>query len=409
VIESVAEFQEIGHSGGRVTFRVVTDPEKGRQYQISWSHSRPVPSAVFGVYALPQGVVVDTIQMGGIGAPWNQPPIPGCYAVFISSDSRGKFGHQCPRCQGYWRSAGGGQVCPYCGLRATKHDFLTNAQRRYAYLYCRKLQDALAQEEDGDHIIDMDAVADAAGKDTEKPPFYYAEESQQKQYNCSECGEFNDILGRFAYCSVCGTRNDLNELENDIIPPIRTALNNGGVPSDSLKAICSAFDTFVAQYTEQLIKNRPMRSARRERIRKMRFHDLAMTRKELIGGFDIDICDGLTEGDIADATRMFQRRHVYEHNGGEVDEKYLRDSGDTSVRLKQTIRETQGAVHEFANLVLRVARNLHRCFHDIFEPIKEPIERHETHKKHLESMKRPTKEKGGAAQVHAAKPQLYSQ
>jgi hypothetical protein len=175
-----------------------------------------------------------------------------------------------------------------------------------------------------------------------------------------------------------------------------------------LKNICSAFDTFVAKYTEQLISNRPMRSARRERIRKTRFHDLSTTRKDLIGGFDIDICDGLAEGDIAAATRMFQRRHVYEHNGGEVDERYLADSGDTSVRLKQTIRETQGAVHEFVNLVLRMARNLHRGFHDIFEPIKEPIERHEAHKKNLESMKRQAEEKRDIPKVHTTKPRLQA-
>jgi hypothetical protein len=62
----------------------------------------------------------------------------------------------------------------------------------------------------------------------------------------------------------------------------------------------------------------------------MRFHDLVAARRELLGGFDIDICDGLMEKQIATATRMFQRRHVYEHNGGEVDENYLRDSGDTN-------------------------------------------------------------------------------
>ena len=109
-------------------------------------------------------------------------------------------------------------------------------------------------KEDGDYVIDMDAVADAAGKDVEKPPFYYAEESQQKQFNCPACGEFNDILGRFADRTVCSTRNDLHELENNIIPAIRTDLTGGGVPSNSLKEIGSAFDTFIGQYTDQLIK-----------------------------------------------------------------------------------------------------------------------------------------------------------
>jgi hypothetical protein len=92
------------------------------------------------------------------------------------------------------------------------------------------------------------------------------------------------------------TRNNLGEFEDVILPAIREDLNRGGIPSSCLKDIGSAFDTFVGQYVGQLIQNRPMRSARRERLRKMRFHDLAATRKELIGGFDIDVCEGMTRG-----------------------------------------------------------------------------------------------------------------
>ena len=258
----------------------------------------PVPMTIYSVYALPQGIPIADLPIGGIGSPTPPPPVPGCIQVFIASDSEGKFGFQCQRCGQYWR-ADWVSLCPYCGRRDERHNFLTSAQRIYVQLCCEKLAIALDSGEDGSHVIDMDAVADAAGKDVEKPPFYYAEQSQQKQFNCSACSEFNDVLGRFVYCTVCGTRNDLSELENNIIPAIRADLNGGGVPSNSLKDVGSAFDTFVGQYTDQLIKNRPMRSARRERIRKMRFHDLALTRKELIGGFDIDICDGLTDGDIA--------------------------------------------------------------------------------------------------------------
>ncbi|WP_130581868.1 hypothetical protein [Bradyrhizobium sp. Leo170] len=113
-----------------------------------------------------------------------------------------------------------------------------------------------------------------------------------------------------------------------------------------------------------------------------------------------------TEAEIATATRSFQRRHVYEHNGGEVDEKYLRDSGDTSVRLKQSIRETQAGVHEFANLVLPMARNLHRGFHDIYEPAKAAIDRYETEKKRLAALQRQNKGGSRAPQVNTAKPRL---
>jgi hypothetical protein len=396
-MNEAGEFREISHCGGQVFFNVRTDANGQRGYQIVFQSSRPVPMALYSIYALPQGIPIADLPMGGVGSPMPPPPVPGCIPVYIASDSEGKFGLQCQRCGQYWR-AGWVSLCPYCGLRDERHNFLSSAQRVYVQLYCEKLAVALRSGEDGSHVIDMDAVADAAGKDVEKPPFYYAEQSQQKQFNCPACGEFNDILGRFAYCTVCGTRNDLDELEKKIIPTIRADLNGGGVPSNSLKDIGSAFDTFVGQYTNQLIKNRPMRSVRRERIRKMRFHDLALTRQELIGGFDIDICDGLTDGEIATAARMFQRRHVYEHNGGEVDEKYLRDSGDTTVRLKQTIRETQGAVHEFGNLVLRMARKLHRGFHDIYVPIKGPIDRYEAERKRLAAIQQRIKEQGPTAE-----------
>ena len=49
--------------------------------------------------------------------------------------------------------------------------FLTEAQKGYVIQYCQRLSEAIHAEEDGDHIIDMDAVAAAAGKDIEKPPF----------------------------------------------------------------------------------------------------------------------------------------------------------------------------------------------------------------------------------------------
>ena len=406
-MNEASEFQEIAHCGGQVIFNISRDGNGRRRFQVTWQSSRPVPAAVYSIYALPQGVPVADLPMGGIGAPWPEPPVPGCVPVFIASDSEGKFGFQCQRCGQYWRARGGATICPYCGIRGDRHEFLSAAQRVYVQLYCEKLAEALSSDKDGAHVIDMDAVADAAGKDVKKPPFYYAEQSQQKQFNCSACGEFNDILGRFGYCSVCGTRNDLSELETSIIPAIRADLNQGGVPSGCLKDIGSAFDTFVGQYTAQLIQNRPMRSARRERIGKMRFHDLAATRKELTGGFDIDICEGLTDGEIATATRSFQRRHVYEHNGGEVDEKYMRDSGDASVRLKQTIRETQPGVHEFANLTLRMARNLHRGFHDIYEPIKGPIDHYEAEKKRLATFQQQKKERPDMPPVRTAKPQLH--
>jgi hypothetical protein len=98
---------------------------------------------------------------------------------------------------------------------------------------------------------------------------------------------------------------------------------------------------------------------------------------DLKGVFDIDIVNGLSAADVEFAKLMFHRRHVYEHKGGEADEKYIAESGDASVRLKQALRETQESAHRTASLVSRMATNLQRGFHELLPPVEAPIRRYE--------------------------------
>lgn len=372
------EFKEIAHSGGQLVIRIGKDGQGRHGYQLTWQHQRPVAAAIFAVYAVPQGFAVGRMDLGGIGSIPNPPPIPGCFQVFIGSDSEGKFGHECPSCQGYWRDEAGTGSCPYCGLREGVHTFLTNAQRAYVAQYCAKMCEVLEADVDGEYVIDMDAVADAAGKGGVKPPFYYAEESQQNKYNCKACGSFNDILGKFGYCSRCGTRNDLQELSEKTIPALRDRINSGtGFFETYIKEAVAAFDTFVGQHVTQLVRNVPLTPGRKNRLVERRFHNLESVAAELKEIFDIDILDGIDADGVSFAKLMFHRRHLYEHKGGEADEKYIADSGDTSVRPKQALHETQESAHRIVGLVSKMASNLHSGFHNILPPDEGPIRQHQ--------------------------------
>ncbi len=374
-MDKASELQEIGHSGGKVTFTVQLID--GRlSYQVGWSHSRPNAAALFAVYALPQGATVDDLELGGIGSRWNPPPVPGCFPVFISSDSTGMFGHQCPECNGYWRLKHLCAVCPYCAFQSEKHShFLTQAQQRYVAEYCATLRQALESGEPGEYVIDMDAVADAAGKDSPKPNFYYAEEKQQSLFTCRACDGVTDVLGTYAYCSLCATRNDLQELEVRI-QAIRERANSGGPYETCVRDAVAAFDSFATQYAKQLLSRVPLTRTRRAKLDRAHFHNLEPAAEIFDDMFGIDILDGVSADDRAFGTRMFHRRHVYEHKGAEADEKYIADSGD-NVRLKQALRETQESAHRTASFVLKLAGNLHRGFHELFPPREEPIKRHQ--------------------------------
>lgn len=371
----IGEFQEIAHSGGKLVVRVRTNEHGGKSYQLHWSNSRPNASTLIQLFALPQGIPLEPINAVGLGAAIPNPSVPGAYMVMVASDSTGKFGHHCPACREYWRSEPWPRICPYCRIEAPPIDFLSDAQRAYVHQFCHALMNALDADDDRDIEIDMDKVADAVGSSTPKPAFYVSEQSQQHQFRCAACGTFNDILGTYGYCSSCGTRNDLAVFEKETLPEIRESLKAGGRPENTLRDSVAAFDSFVGQYAKQLADLIPLTPGRQDRLRK-RFHDFRGTVAMFREIFDIDLAKGLKPADIEFLALRFHRRHVFEHKGGEADEHYLTSSGDTSVKLKQTIRESQEAAHELLVLLVRVAGNLHNGFHVLIPVRSEPIEWH---------------------------------
>ena len=270
-------------------------------------------------------------------------------------------------------------TCPYCALRTGTHHFLTIAQLKYVHSCCQRFEEIIQSGSVGESIIDMDAVADAVASE-KKPDFYYAEQRQQKNFTCSACNGNNDILGRYGYCSICGSHNGLQELKAEI------AASKKRIDEESyegaLSDMVSAFDSFARQLAKQLAARVPMRTKRRMALERVLFHNLKPRADELIAWFDINLFEGLKSDDVAFITRMFIRRHVYEHNGGEVDERYIRDSGDTSVRPKQRIRETNESTSRAANLIETIGHNFKAGFDEIFPSVGTPI-RHEEHRKQM--------------------------
>ena len=79
---------------------------------------------------------------------------------------------------------------------------------------------------------------------------------------------------------------------------------------------------------------------------------------------------------------MFYRRHVHEHNAGIVDEEYLRNSGDTSVRLGQALAETATGVQHLSQHVVQMIANIVTALHEIFPPAEEPIKFNQQRRAH---------------------------
>ena len=356
------EFKEIAHCGGRITISVYTTSNGKKDYGLKFTSSRPNQANIATIYALPQGIPVEVCGFRGMTLP--EPPLHGCLLIFLCSDQQGYFGHECPNCNQYWRSDGpsavSNTICPYCANTGKSHIFLTKNQRNYIRQFCYLINESMSKTKG--FLIDMDKVADFSEKESEKPPFYYAEESQQKRFTCS-CNTFNDILGRFAYCCRCGEYNGVVELKSDI-ELIKSKYKSGNY-EDCLRNAVSSFDSILKHYLNQLVKRTPM-TDRRKKCWNRTFHNLKSIHKSLKEHFDIDIFSNFGEEDINFMKKMFHKRHVYEHKGGVVDQKYINDSEDKSVRLGQSIHETNDSISKALELILKMGENFHKGFHSIF-------------------------------------------
>lgn len=377
------DFKEIAHCGANTTINIATDSEGRKGAAFGIVGRSPGPMTVVGVYILlPHGIPVSDFKLGGIGQPFDPPPPEGCVPAILGSDSLGCWGHQCPQCNGYFRNRNHAaiypQTCPYCGLRAAAFQFLTPAQRRFLAHLAERLEEELsAPDERGAERqveIDMESLVRQAA-DEPKPDFYYISQTQQTRYTCDRCGEFNDIRGLYGYCAACGSRNNL-QLLSARLEEIRQSLNDGQVRAEAaVGQSVSAFDAACRDFAKQLTHRIPMKPARKEALSRLVFHDIeSETFKRLKDLFDLNPPKGISDKDIRFIRLMMERRHVFEHNAGVIDLRYVERSGDEEAVEGNLLRENRENVHRLIGLLARMASNIDKDFHEIFIPTEWPIE-----------------------------------
>jgi hypothetical protein len=376
------DFEEVAHCGANTTINIACDAEGRKSAAFGIIGRGPGPMTAVGVYILlPHGIPVSDFKMGGIGQPFDPPPPEGCVPAILGSDSLGCWGHQCPQCGGYFRNGNHAaiypQSCPYCGLKTAAFQFLTPAQRRFlAHLAERLEEEIAASDEKGTERqveIDMEGLVKQAA-DEPKPDFYYASQTQQTRYKCEKCREFNDIRGLFGYCAACGWRNNIQMLARRL-EEIRQSLNDGrSQPGSALGESVSAFDAACRDFANQLVRRIPMKPAREKALSRLIFHDIeSETFKRLKDYFDLDPLRGIADKDARFIRLMMERRHVFEHNAGVIDRRYVEQSGDEGAVEGNLLRENRENAHRLIGLLARMASNVETDFHEIFTPTEWPI------------------------------------
>jgi hypothetical protein len=171
------------------------------------------------------------------------------------------------------------------------------------------------------------------------------------------------LLGRYAYCSTCGTRNDPVDFEEETI-----------AAEDCGRDAVSAFDWFIAQVVKELTNLMPLSKCRKRETLERSFQNLGDVLTIFSEWFDIDPCAGIKQDELERVVRMFFRHHVYEHNGGGSTRSTSISAEIKQYALKQHIHETREGAHDLLGSLVKMARNVHRRFHELIPSLAKPIE-----------------------------------
>jgi hypothetical protein len=78
--------------------------------------------------------------------------------------------------------------------------------------------------------------------------------------------------------------------------------------------------------------------------------------RQWLADFDHDPLDGLDAATVRTLRLAFSRRHVLEHNGGVIDERYKRETGEGSIGRR--VRITPAFVDQALAAVIALAGRL---------------------------------------------------
>lgn len=351
------EFQEIAHTGGKIEF-LYSEEHSGVAIKIS--HCNPWATTMVQLCISYDGEILDFVSIGGIGAviPYPQPSM----LVFLLSDREGLFGQRCPKCKSYFRSNSitGDTTCPYCGNIEKGIEYLTENQLKFLKYFCESY--IQAHNEKRDIIIDLDNLLKDFPDNT--PEWIYPEERQQTKKIC-KCHCVYDILGDFGVCPVCAKPNfteiitsKFDEFENQFndVDKNISERTDRKVEWEKLTRCVSDFEALANNIRIHLV-NLPVTPKRRSDMNRLSFQRILNAASAIKDWFDIDIFDGISDDEQQFLNKMFNRRHVFTHNGGRIDQEYINNTKDTSVRLNQTITFRSREIKRLIPLVRKCSEN----------------------------------------------------
>ena len=289
--------------------------------------------------------------------------------ITIRSDSKGFYDRQCPNeeCEYIfkiniddWKEKVLDEIvyCPMCGYTASSDHWYTDA-------HVEEIHEITSNWAMSHIEGELDKVFSNFAKNTGNNEFFKItykpgkkttfinnpigqREEWEVEITCDKCGTRYSVIGSAYFCPCCGY-NAVENVFDDSLDTVEKMIhakqemyqtfsrmygNNKAhtmcrsLMEGSLGDIVSAFQKFAESRFISLSD------------KKVRVNDFQIVEKG--SSLFRDNCgegyeEWLSDDENREMNLMFQRRHIYEHNNGIVDEKYIQNSGDTVYTIGQRL------------------------------------------------------------------------
>jgi hypothetical protein len=207
-----------------------------------------------------------------------------------------------------------------------------------------------------------------------KPEWLYSEESQQNSYRCPKCRTKFDILGEYGLCPHCAKSNletvfdkKMQGLQSQFEESDKNITDRQKRESEWINLLTrcvSEFESMANQIRRYLLLL-PATPIRKQFLSSLSFQNILNANVKLKDWYGFELLDGVTDIDKNFLNLMFNRRHVFTHNAGRVDQEYIDNTDDTSVRLNQLIHVRSNDIKRLMHLANQIGKRLIHGFESI--------------------------------------------
>ncbi len=306
--------------------------------------------------------------------------LPRRFRIAIRPDKDGYLGRECPNeeCSiRYFKITPGTGVqepapchCPYCGYVGEHNEFFTRDQVKHAHsVALHKVTDAFMK--DLKALVPRNQPHSTGGfgirislevKGRPHPVFHYREKDLETEVVCDQCGLRYAIYGVFAFCPDCGTHNSLQMLNKNLdlagkklaLAPCTEPDLAETIITDALHNTVAAFDAFG----RETCRVHARAATAPDRAERLSFQNLSAAQSRLQELFGIHLAAAVTEDEWETACRSFQKRHLFTHKAGVVDQDYIAKTNDTTAVVGRKIPITAHEVLTTIGILRRTARGL---------------------------------------------------